>query len=57
MTGGWFIETAGFRLSPSWFPEAGPFESEAAAREWLTGNRHKLIGLDREVRIVWSEES
>lgn len=54
---GYFIETAGFRIGPKWYTEAGPFKTEQAAQEWLTNNRHKLIGHDREARIVWSEEA
>jgi hypothetical protein len=51
---GYFIETAGnCRFGSRWVTEAGPFKSEAAAYDWLSSNRHKLMFPEKETRIVW----
>jgi hypothetical protein len=53
----WFIETAGFRIGPDWYTEAGPFATEKDAEAWLANNAHRLIGVGRKTRIAWDDEN
>lgn len=50
---GWYIDSypGPSRFGSGWMPEAGPFESESEAYNWLSVNRHKLMYPDAETRI------
>jgi hypothetical protein len=47
----WFIESAGYRIGPDWYTEAGPFETARGASDWLEKNHSKLDTDVLQIRI------